>query len=118
MGTYLKAGIISALISTPFFAFAVELSAWVDTIGNLIGLATPIVVALALVVFFWGLVTYIFGLGGEESKKSSISIMVYGAIALFVMISISGIIGVLQDTFDVNQNTPLKPPKVEGVRGI
>ena len=38
-----------------------------DVIGDLIGFATTIVVALALLYFFWGLAKYILSAGEKES---------------------------------------------------
>ena len=54
----------------------------------------PIVFSLALLLFFWGVVKYIWseGQGRGDGKK----IMVWGIIALFVMVSVWGIVTFLQ----------------------
>ena len=72
-------------------------------LGGLVAIATPVVVALALFAFFWGLAMYIFNTGSEEGRKKGIQIMIWGIIALFVMVSIWGIIEVLNVTFDIRQ---------------
>lgn len=82
------------------------------TIGGLIELATPIVVALALLYFFWGLATYILNQGSEEKKKQGREVMIWGILALFIMVSIWGIINVIQDTFDV-RGGDIKVPQVD-----
>lgn len=75
-----------------------------DTFAGLIDLATPIVVALALLYFFWGLATYILNAGDEEKKKNGRNIMIWGLLALFIMVSVWGIINVVRDTFDLRNN--------------
>lgn len=72
------------------------------TVADLINLATPIVVALALLYFFWGLANYILNANNEEKKKEGRTIMIWGILALFIMVSVWGIINVVRDTFDLN----------------
>lgn len=83
-----------------------------DQIANLINLATPIVVALALLYFFWGLAQYILNAGNEEKKKQGRDIMIWGILALFIMVSVWGIINVVRDTFDIDNNT-IRVPSVD-----
>jgi len=75
-----------------------------DTVARLIGFATPIVVALALLYFFWGLATYILNASDEEKKKDGKNIMIWGILALFIMVSVWGIINVVRDTFNLDDN--------------
>ncbi len=115
MKNHLKATIVGALAFAPVFAFAETLGGILNTVGQLIGAATPIVVALALVYFFWGLGQFIFNSSDEAKRKEAISIMIYGIIALFVMVSIWGIINVLQTTFNVQGGSDIRAPRVQGV---
>lgn len=66
---------------------------------DIIQVATPIVVALALLYFFYGLAKFILYSDDEAKRKENRNIMVWGIIALFVMVSIWGIINVLLNTF-------------------
>jgi hypothetical protein len=68
-------------------------------VGGLIATAIPIVVALALLAFFWGMAMYIFNTGNDEQRKKGLQIMIWGIIALFVMVSVWGIIAVIRNTF-------------------
>lgn len=65
-------------------------------------------ITLAIVIFFWGLIQYLLQVG--EQKAEGLKIMFYGVIAIFVMVSLWGIIRVLQSTFGVqnNQAIPLQ----------
>lgn len=80
-----------------------------DIIADLINIATPIVVALALLYFFWGLANYILNANNEEEKKKGRTIMIWGILALFIMVSVWGIINVVRDTFDIQDNTITVP---------
>lgn len=81
-------------------------------LADLINLATPIVVALALLYFFWGLATYILNASNEEKKKDGRNIMIWGILALFIMVSVWGIINVVRDTFQLNNNN-INVPGIE-----
>ena len=65
----------------------------IRAVGSLINIALPILVAIALLVFFWGLVKFISRVGGDEKAvEEGRNTMIWGIIALFVMISVWGII--------------------------
>jgi hypothetical protein len=51
-----------------------------------------IIAGLALLAFFWGLVKFISRAGDEKSHAEGKSLMVWGLIALFVMVSVYGIL--------------------------
>jgi hypothetical protein len=93
-----------AAVLAPGVAVAATL---LDTLGffnAMVNGLVPLAISLALVAFFWGLIVYLFGLGSEENKQKGIHIMLYGIAALFVMVSIWGIINVLRTTFNVENN--------------
>ncbi len=58
----------------------------------------PLVLAVAFLVFIWGLYQY-FIAGSEEDKKQGRSLMIWGILAFFVMLTVFGIVNVLQNTF-------------------
>ncbi len=64
--------------------------------GRLVALAIPIVAGLALLGFFWGLTKFIFAAGSEDNREDGKRIMISGLIALFVMVSVWGIIRFFQ----------------------
>ena len=75
-----------------------------DIFGSLVNRSIAILVALALAVFFWGLVRYLFKLGGDKGAENGKSLMVYGIVALFVMVSVWGIINFVSSFFGINTN--------------
>lgn len=57
-----------------------------------------ILVSLALLIFFWGIVQYIYS-GGSEGHEHGRQLMVWGIVALFVLVSIWGLARILASTF-------------------
>jgi hypothetical protein len=66
---------------------------------DIIQVAIPVVAALALLFFFWGLANFIFHADNEDKRKEGRSVMIWGVVALFAMVSVWGIIAVLLRTF-------------------
>ena len=92
--------LISILLIFPFVTFAVsDISELMALLTNLIKQATLIVAALALLFFFWGLANFIINAADETKRKEGKQIMLWGIIALFVMVSVWGLVGMLKTTF-------------------
>ncbi len=112
----ITSGATAVTALTPLFAFAADAQSILNEVSRLIGLATPIVVALALLYFFWGLANYILNSGDEKKKDEGRRIMIWGIIALFVMVSVWGLVNVIQDTFNISNQQSVDVPYVDGVR--
>ena len=61
-----------------------------------VSFSIPLLVGIALLVFFWGLIKFIFAQGSETAKADGKKVMIWGLIALFVMISVWGIVRFMQ----------------------
>ena len=71
--------------------------------SSLISQLIILVVSLALLAFFWGLTKYIWSLSGDKKNyEEGINIMKWGILALFVMLSIWGLVGFLQKGFGLD----------------
>lgn len=64
-------------------------------VGDLIRIAQPIVFGLALLYFFWGIATFILNAGDAKLREEGKQRMIWGVIAMFVLVSIFGIINYL-----------------------
>ena len=111
-----KTALISALLfATPLIAFAQGANNLRDLIlmaGSLLNLVIPVLIALALVIFFWGLIQYIRdpGKGHEQGRK----VMIAGLLSLFIMVSVFGIIRLAQNTLlGGSHPTPVPLPLVQ-----
>ena len=80
-------------------------------ISGLINIIIPLLIALAIVAFFWGLVQYIWS-GGEGHEKGR-NVMIAGIMSLFVMLSIFGIVHLISNTFGVGGTNTFTAPTVQ-----
>src|SRR3989344_570517 len=116
----MKKVIIATLAFAPALAFAQgpqlgNLETLIKSIGDLVELALPIVVGLALLAFFWGLVKFIFAAGDEAAKTAGKSIMLWGLVALFVMVSVWGLVKFINSALGVSQGGAPTIPTVPGI---
>ena len=79
--------------------------------GKFLNGVIGLMVTLAIVIFFWGLIQYLVNVGEEKSK--GLQIMFYGVVAIFVMVSLWGIVRMFQITFGVTNNSSLSVPTVQ-----
>lgn len=103
---------------TPSVAFAEELCKNADTkldsLGHifnwasctLIKFVVPLLFSLATAGFIWGIIQYFLNPDNEEKRKKGKSYMIWGLIALFVMVSMWGLVGVLTKTFGIQTLIP------------
>lgn len=62
----------------------------------------PILLTLAIVVFFWGVVKFIYNAGDEKAVAEGKMIMVWGIVGIAVIALLWGIIGYLQKSLGLN----------------
>lgn len=78
-------------------------------------IATPLIsliLALAVVYFIAGLVKYLKSAGDEDSRREAVTMIMYGVIGLFVMVSVWGLVNLLQGTFPgLSGKTDFPSPK-------
>ena len=80
--------------------------------GSIIKLLPPILMSLAVVVFFWSLIQMIRAKkdGKEEETKKYTSQMGWSLVALFVMVTLWGIIAFAGDIIGINPNVQVSAP--------
>lgn len=72
-------------------------------ISDLLNLVVPIILALGVVYFVWGVISYVVA-GDEEAKTKGRDRMIYGIIGLAVIIALWGIVKILTNTFGIDTN--------------
>jgi hypothetical protein len=68
-------------------------------VGQLVGLINaviPVLGGIALLIFFWGLVRYIYNSGDAHGHGEGKELIIWGLIALFVLFSVWGIINIFK----------------------
>lgn len=114
----MKKLLYTALALSPSLAFAQTLgnvNTLLNSIRGLVNGALPVVVGLALLGFFWGLMKFIFAAGDEEKKEEGKNVMIYGVIALFVMVAVWGLVGFIASALNVQTGGSVNLPSVPGV---
>jgi len=86
-----------------------ELTGLTQSVGNIINLLIPIVFALAILYFFWGLAQFILAAGGDGADEGK-SKMLWGIVAIAVMASIWGLVAFLQTNVGID---PTAAPAVD-----
>ena len=65
-----------------------------------------ILLTVALVVFFWGMVKYISSLSSEKDKVDGKNMMIWGVVTLFVMVSVWGLVNLIKGTLNLDNSVP------------
>lgn len=69
----------------------------------------PLLFALALVAFIYGVVRYVVNATDSTKREEGRQFMIWGIVALFVMLSVWGLVGILSNTFNLNNSQPTLP---------
>lgn len=101
-----------AVLALPALASAQTLLNTLAFFNTLLNGIIGLLITVAIVAFFYGLVKYLFT-GATEGKSDGLRVMLYGVITIFVMVSIWGIVRLLQSTFSVTSTTPVIPQGVQ-----
>lgn len=92
-------GISALAFALPQIAFAqTVITDIIDTIYEILNAIVPVLIVLATIFFFWGLAKFILNAGDSEGRKQGVQIMIYGVIGLFVIVSVWGLVALLQNT--------------------
>lgn len=98
----------------PVLAHAQTIQAILTKVSDIMGLLIPMALSAALIAFFWGLAQWLLkGANAEEGKN----LMIMGVLALFVMVSIWGIVALLQRTLGISSVTRVPAPSICGQGG-
>jgi hypothetical protein len=72
-------------------------------VKSIVDISEPVLLGLALIFFFWGMGQFILhDAGNDKTREDGKKKMLWGVIALFVFISIRGILAWVGDTVGVH----------------
>ena len=81
-------------------------------VGEIINSIVPVLIALGVVYFVWGIVSFVIA-GDEEAKKAGRDKIIYGIIGLAVIVAMWGLVKILTNTFgNVNNQVDITLPTV------
>lgn len=102
-------------LGVPALASAQTLLNTLALVNTFLNALIGLFITLAVIAFFYGLVKYLFFKSGDAQE--GIKLMLWGVIAIFVMVSIWGIIRLLQATFRVTSTDPIIPKGINFTGG-
>lgn len=96
--------------NTPAAGVARTIDGLLDFSLRIAGRALPLLILAALVLFLFGIVKRFFWGKDAADKSEAGKYILWGVVALFVMVSVWGLVNVLRGTFNLdNANIPLAP---------
>ena len=105
-----RIGIVLGILVVPTFVFAItvpgstqgNVNTLFETIRDIVNAAVPVLITLGVVFLIYGIISFMTA-KDEEKKKAGKNTMIYGIIGLFVIVSIWGIIALIQQSTGTSQ---------------
>lgn len=103
--------VVASIAVSPLAAFAqvTNFKTLMQLFANLLGTIIGVLYMFAFAAFFWGIALFIFNTNDDKKRQEGKAWMMWSVIALFVMITIWGLVGLLVNTVGIN---PLIIPQV------
>lgn len=115
---------VVALVGLPFVAGAqIDVSGvesdWEDilrTIRNIVDFAIPVIFAVGLVVFLWGLLKFLRAAADENAAEDGKRLIIWGVVIMFVMISVWGLTAIITQLIGIDAGKTPTLPQVPAAR--
>ncbi len=75
----------------------------------LVNSVIPLILALAVAMFVWGVVQYVINTDEEAKREKGKQFMIWGIIGLTVMVGVWGLVSILGSTFGIKDVIPQMP---------
>lgn len=92
------------------FRSLLDILIWIKCVIS--GVIVPLIFSLATLFFMWNLTMFIRSSDNSQKKEDARQRMVWGLIALFIMLSVWGIITILSNIFGISPTVPLLQTEV------
>ncbi len=79
--------------------------------NELLGAVLPFLIAIAVVIFVWGVIQYVIA-SDEEAKSAGRDRIIYGIIGLVVIVGLWGLVRLVTNTFGLNNQSNIQFPTV------
>ena len=87
---------------------AVDAFSLIRILQNVVDVAIPFIIGLAVLVFLYGLFQFVTAAGDEEARANAKNLIIWSVIAIFVMVSVWGLVNILRGT--LNLDTEVNAP--------
>lgn len=95
---------LSAFIPVVSFSAGEGLKSLLDSLRDLMSKIVPLIFGLSVIYFMWGLSQFILhDAGNEKTREDGKKKMLWGLVALFVFVSIFGILNFISKTTGIQQ---------------
>ena len=106
--------LILAVTFSPVFVFGADftlgsnstLKTLIFQALGVINVITPILSALAFIIFFWGLSRFILHSGEQKTREEGKQRMMWGILALFILLTFRAIIGLVSSELEISNCVP------------
>ncbi len=112
MNALKKIATVVALFS-PLMAYSATSATFGDVVSKVtatIALLIPVLIGVALAYFIYGVVKFISA--GADGKKEAKDTIIYGIVGLFAIVSVWGLVKLLQTTFNITPTERITIPKI------
>ena len=90
--------VLPTIVSAQSGGVAYDFASLVGLFISMIKTVVPLIVGLTLLYFIWGIFQLVRS-NSEDARKEAVGLITYGIVALFVMVSVWGLVSVLTSTF-------------------
>lgn len=105
----------SLLLVVPLFANAqTTFGTIISKVSDWITMLVPLAISAALLFFIWGLVVFVRDSGEEEALEEGKRKMIWGIIALFVIVAVWGLVLFIANSFNINLRENAPVPDIPG----
>src|SRR3989344_2209095 len=88
----------------------------INVINNLL---VPVLMAIALIVFFWGVYKYfIYGADNETERETGRQFVLWGVIGFVIILSLWGLVNLVMGTFGLSAGTAPRFPTIGNATGV
>lgn len=84
-----------------------------NTVKSFMNAIIPVLITLGIIYFILGVIQYMSG-KSDDAKKEGRDKMIWGIIGLFAIVSIWGLVALLNSTFGIQQGGVLNPQQIPG----
>ncbi|MCX6717606.1 MAG: hypothetical protein NTU76_02950 [Candidatus Taylorbacteria bacterium] len=99
------AGVVVGL--APLLALAQTLEGVIGKVRGILDLIVPVIIGIAVIYFLWNVAKYVLSADGKEEARTG---MIWGIIGIVVMVSVWGLVALVQNSFDIRGTSPQSVP--------